>query len=121
MTLNLVDRVLGEILVDLRNDGASGLLREGRPQIGKRARRRDQDQRIEMRVIESFGDLLGEYLLGEPVPIFSFSLATMTSKRLSPKGMPRSLKLAATGSAVRVGRNRRRRRARQISSRAPLE
>ena len=43
MALDLVDRVLCEVLVHFRNDGALEIIRKGRSQARERAWRRDDD------------------------------------------------------------------------------
>ena len=73
MLLDLGDRVLGEILVDLRHDLLLHVVVEGFAQIGERARRRHHDQGLDLALahdlLQHRRHVVGEFVLFQVVPV----------------------------------------------------
>jgi len=77
MSFNFPDRVLGQVFADFGNDPFLDIGVEGVPQIGERARRRDDDQRgdaaLAHHFLQSRRHPLDEAVLFQSMPVGLFN------------------------------------------------
>jgi hypothetical protein len=106
MPLDLVDRMMGEILVHLRDDARLHIGVEGLAQVGERARRRSDNGGLHValahQLFERVGDLASEAVLLDLVPVGRFDGAALVL-RSRPRGQPaRTLGALVAGQRVVV-------------------
>src|ERR1043166_7186717 len=81
MLLDLADRMLGEVLVDLGDDPPLDVGMEGMAQLRQRARRRRHDQGLGValahELLHGGSDAMGETLLLELVPVGGVEAAAL--------------------------------------------
>lgn len=86
MSFNFPDRVLGQVFADFGNDPFLDIGVEGVPQIGERARRRDDDQRCDAALahhfLQSRRHPLDEAVLFQSMPVGLFNTAAAVRSRV---------------------------------------
>lgn len=86
MSFNFPDRVLGQVFADFGNDPFLDIGVEGVPQIGERARRRDDDQRgdaaLAHHFLQSRRHPLDEAVLFQSMPVGLFNTAAAMRSRV---------------------------------------
>src|SRR6516165_3356088 len=105
MLLDIVERMLGEILVDLGYDPHFDIGMERLAQIGERTRRRDDKQSLDAALTYDFlkrrGHLMGESMLLEHVPVgLSDAGAAGADRRMRPA---RAIGALVMGRRVFIG------------------